>query len=137
MLSVIVGIAAGFGAVIIKRSVGMIEHMLTEGFTISLHNYLYFIYPGVGLLIVVVFIKFILKKPVGDGVPNVLYAISKNSSLIRSYQMFASIITSSITVGFGGSVGLEGPTVSTGARITSYNVCYTKLLRCNSSIVQP
>jgi len=119
ILSVIVGIAAGFGAVIIKRSVKMIEHLLTEGFAEDIQNYLYIIYPGIGLFFVVVFIKFILQKPVGHGVPNVLYAISKNSSLIKPYQIFASIITSSITVGFGGSVGLEGPTVSTGGAIGS------------------
>lgn len=119
LLSVVVGIAAGFGAVIIKRSVGFIEQLLTEGFSDDIHNYLYFIYPGIGLLIVVLIQKFILKRPVGHGIPNVLYAISKNSSLIKAYQMVASIITSSITVGFGGSVGLEGPTVSTGAAIGS------------------
>ncbi len=119
ILSVVVGFAAGLGAVIIKRSVGLIEHLLTEGFTDDIHNYLYFIYPGIGIFIVVLFNKFILRKPVGHGIPNVLYAISKNSSLIKAYQMFASIITSSITVGFGGSVGLEGPTVSTGAAIGS------------------
>jgi CIC family chloride channel protein len=119
MLSVVVGFAAGMGAVVIKRSVGLIERMLTEGFSDNLHNYWYFIYPGIGLLLVVLFNKFILKKPVGHGIPNVLYAISKNSSIIKAYQMFASIITSSITVGFGGSVGLEGPTVSTGAAIGS------------------
>jgi CIC family chloride channel protein len=119
ILSVVVGIASGFGAVVIKRSVVFIEHLLTEGFTDNLHNYLYFIYPGAGLLIVVLISKFIIKKPVGHGIPNVLYAISKNSSLIKPYQMIASVITSSITVGFGGSVGLEGPTVSTGAALGS------------------
>ncbi len=119
LLSMIVGIAAGFGAVIIKRSVGLIEQLLTSGFSDELHNYLYFIYPGIGVLIVVLFIKYILKNPVGDGIPNILYAISKNSSLIKPYQMFASIITSSLTVGFGGSVGLEGPTVSTGGAMGS------------------
>lgn len=119
LLSIVVGFAAGLGAVVIKRSVGFIEHLLTSGFSDDIHNYMYFIYPGIGLLLVVLFNKFILKKPVGHGIPNVLYAISKNSSLIKAYQMFASIITSSITVGFGGAVGLEGPTVSTGAAIGS------------------
>jgi CIC family chloride channel protein len=119
ILSAVVGVAAGFGAVIIKRSVGLIEHFLTEGFSVNFHNYLYFIYPGIGIFIVVIIIKFIIKRPVGHGVPNVLYAISRNNSVIRPYQMLASVVTSSITVGFGGSVGLEGPTVSTGAAIGS------------------
>jgi len=119
MLSIIVGIGAGLGAVIIKRTVGLIENVLTEGFSDDIHNYLYFIYPGIGLMIVVLIKKFIIRKPVGHGIPNVLYAISKNSSIIKPYQMVASIVTSSITVGFGGSVGLEGPTVSTGAAVGS------------------
>lgn len=119
LLSIFVGIAAGLGAVVIKRSVRIIEHFLTQGFADGMHNYLYFIYPGIGLLIVVLIKKFVIKRPVGHGIPNVLYAISKNSSLIKPYQMIASIVTSSITVGFGGSVGLEGPTVSTGAAIGS------------------
>lgn len=119
MLSVVVGIAAGLGALVIKRSVWYIEQFLTKGFSEDIHNYSYFILPGIGLLIVVLIQKFIIRKPVGHGIPNVLYAISKNSSLIKAYQMFASIITSSITVGFGGSVGLEGPTVSTGAAMGS------------------
>ena len=119
LLSILVGICAGLGAVIIKRSVVLIEYILIEGLTVKLHHYLYFVYPAIGIFIVVVFNKFILKKPVGHGIPNVLYAISKNSSIMKPYQMFASVITSSITVGFGGSVGLEGPTVSTGAAIGS------------------
>ncbi|NJN25301.1 MAG: chloride channel protein [Cyclobacteriaceae bacterium] len=119
LLSVVVGVGAGLGAVIIKRSVKLIEHLLTEGFPDDIHNYSYFIYPGIGLFIVVLFKKFILKKPIGHGIPNVLYAISRDSSIMKPYQMFASVIASSITVGFGGSVGLEGPTVSTGAAIGS------------------
>lgn len=119
LLSIFVGIAAGIGAVIIKRSVALIERLLTEGFSDDIHNYLYFIYPGIGIFIVVLIKKFVIRRPVGHGIPNVLYAISKNSSIIRPYQMVASIVTSSITVGFGGSVGLEGPTVSTGAAIGS------------------
>jgi CIC family chloride channel protein len=119
MLAVVVGAAAGMAAVIIKRTVGLLEKLLTESFSVELHNYLYFIYPGIGLLIVVLLIKFVIRRPVGHGVPNVLYAISKNSSIIKPYQMVASVITSSITVGFGGSVGLEGPTVSTGGAIGS------------------
>jgi CIC family chloride channel protein len=119
VLSMLVGMAAGFGAVVIKRTVHLIQDLLTGGFVVEIHNYLYFVYPAIGIFTVVLIIRFVLKRPVGHGIPNVLYAISKNNSIIKSYQMFSSIITSSITVGFGGSVGLEGPTVSTGAAIGS------------------
>ncbi len=104
---------------VIKRLVHFIQDLLRGGFSVEYTNYLYFIFPTIGILLVVLIIKFVLKKPVGHGIPNVLYAISKNSSIIRPYQMYASIITSSLTVGFGGSVGLEGPTVSTGGAIGS------------------
>lgn len=119
ILSVLVGITSGLAAVVMKRSVHAIQSFLTRGFNVELGNYLYIIYPTIGILIVVVIIRYFLKKPVGDGIPNVLYAISKNSSIIKPYQMYASIVTSSLTVGFGGSVGLEGPTVSTGGAIGS------------------
>ncbi len=119
ILSIIVGITSGLGAVVVKRSVHAIQRFLTKGFNVEFGNYMYIIYPAIGILLVVVIIRYFLRKPVGDGIPNVLYAISKNSSIIRPYQMYASVITSSLTVGFGGSVGLEGPTVSTGGAIGS------------------
>ena len=118
-LSFIAGIAAGLGAVVIKHLVRFIEDALTSGFTKEYQNYLYFLYPALGVFITVIFIRYILRKPVGDGVPNILYAISRNNGIIKAYQMFASIITSSLTVGFGGSVGLEGPSVLTGGAIGS------------------
>ncbi len=118
-LSVIAGFAGGLGAVIIKNLVHFIQDILTNGVSGDLTQLLSFVYPAVGLLATSIIIHLILKKKVGHGVPNVLYAISKNSGIIRSYQMYASIITSSLTVGFGGSVGLEGPTVSTGAAFGS------------------
>ena len=119
ILSVLVGITSGLAAVVVKQSVHTIQSFLTRGFDVELGNYLYMIYPTIGILLVVIIIRYFLRKPVGDGIPNVLYAISKNSSIIKPYQMYASIITSSLTVGFGGSVGLEGPTVSTGGAIGS------------------
>lgn len=119
ILSVLVGITSGLAAVVVKKSVHAIQSFLTRGFDVELGNYLYMLYPTIGILLVVIIIRYFLRKPVGDGIPNVLYAISKNSSIIKPYQMYASVITSSLTVGFGGSVGLEGPTVSTGGAIGS------------------
>ena len=119
LLCVIAGVAAGFGAVIIKHIVSFIEAGLTSRFTKDYQNYLYLLYPSLGVFITVAFIRYILRRPVGDGVPNILHAISKNNGIIKGYQTFASIITSSLTVGFGGSVGLEGPSVLTGGAIGS------------------
>ncbi len=114
-LSVLVGIVAGFSAVVIKNTVHLIESILTSGFVKDYQNYLYFLYPAIGVLLAVVFIRFILKRTVGHGIPTTLYAISKDNGKIRRHNMFSSVITSALTVGFGGSVGLEGPTVATGA----------------------
>lgn len=123
-LSIIVGVATGFAAVLIKNSVHLIQSLV--------HNYqgsqfLYFVFPLLGIILVYIFIRFILKKPIRHGVPNVLYGI-KNNGYIPSHNVFSSVIASALTVGFGGSVGLEGPTVSTGAAIGS-NI--GRLLRLN------
>jgi CIC family chloride channel protein len=119
VLSVVVGFLAGMVAVVMKNLVFLIKQMLTGGFEIDYSNYLYVIYPAIGLLLVMIFIKFILRKPVRDGIPNVLYSISRTHGFIKPHNTYSSIITSTITVGFGGSVGLEGPTVVTGAAIGS------------------
>jgi len=119
VLAVLVGLASGFAAVTIKNLVHLIQHLLTSEFSNDLHNYLYFIYPAIGILLTIIFTHFILKRKVGHGIPSVLYAISKTNGKIKPHNTFSSIVTSSLTVGFGGSVGLEGPTVATGAAIGS------------------
>lgn len=119
ILSVVIGLAVGFAAVVIKNSVHFISHLLTSGFAVQYQNYLYFAYPTIGILGAVLFIKYVLKKHVGHGIPGVLHAKSKTNGLIKPHNMYSSIITSALTVGFGGSVGLEGPTVATGAAIGS------------------
>ncbi len=114
-LSILVGIVVGFAAIIIKNSVHLIQNLLTNDFALQYHNYMYFAYPAIGIFLVYIFTRFIIKRSVGHGIPTTLYAISKNNGKIRQHNMFSSIITSALTVGFGGSVGLEGPTVATGA----------------------
>lgn len=119
ILSIVVGFISGLAAVIVKNSVHFIQTLLTEEFSDQYYQILFFIYPAIGIFLVLIYINYIIKKQVGDGVPNVLYAISRNNGIIRPYQTFSSIITSALTVGFGGSVGLEGPTVLTGGAIGS------------------
>jgi len=114
-LSILIGVVVGFAAVIIKNSVHIIQKLLTDNFGSQDHNYMYFAYPAIGILLVIIFTKYIIRRSVGHGIPTTLYAISKNNGMIKRHNMFSSIITSAFTVGFGGSVGLEGPTVATGA----------------------
>ncbi|MCT4636534.1 MAG: chloride channel protein [Bacteroidales bacterium] len=128
LLSIVVGVMSGFGAVVIKNAVHLIQSLISAGKEIEYFNYLYFVFPAIGILLTVLFIKYILRKPIKHGIPSVLYAISRDNGQILRHNVFSSIIASSLTVGFGGSVGLEGPTVSTGAAMGSN---LGRLLRLN------
>ncbi len=119
LMSAIVGLGVGLAAVIIKNLVHFIRGALENGFQGDYSRYYIFILPIVGIALAVVYIKYINKHRVGHGIPGVLFSISKNNGIIRSHNLYSSIITSALTVGFGGSVGLEGPTVATGGAIGS------------------
>lgn len=119
VLAVIIGITVGLAAVIIKEAVHLIRTLLTQGFSADLHNVFYFVYPAIGISLAVLFLNRVLKARVGHGIPTILHAISSTNGSISSHNMFSSVITSALTVGFGGSVGLEGPTVATGGAIGS------------------
>ncbi len=115
VLSIIIGFLGGMVAVLMKNIVYYLRQLLTSGFSIDYSNIQYAIYPAIGILLTIIFVKYILRQEVRDGIPNVLYAISKQHGFIKKHNMFSSIISSALTVSFGGSVGLEGPTVVTGA----------------------
>jgi len=117
--SAVIGLLAGLGAVILKNLTHLIQNLLEGEFIKQMHQAFYFIFPIIGLLIVLLFIKYVIRKKVGHGIPSTLYAISKQKGIMPRHQMWASLITAPITVGFGGSVGLEGPTVATGAALGS------------------
>ncbi|MFW6019194.1 MAG: chloride channel protein [Bacteroidales bacterium] len=115
ILSVLVGLVSGLAAVLIKNSVHLIQGGLTQFFSKEYANYLYLAYPTIGVLLTLLFIRYIVKHNVGHGIPSVLSAISKNKGKIHAHNLYSSVVSSALTVGFGGSVGLEGPTVATGA----------------------
>ena len=119
IVSAIIGLLAGLGAVTLKNLTHFIQVLLEGEFIFDFHKAFYFVFPIIGLLLVFLIKKYVIKKPVGHGIPSTLYAISKLKSLLPSHQMWSSLITAPITVGFGGSVGLEGPTVATGAALGS------------------
>jgi len=114
-LAIIVGILAGLVAVIIKNSVHLIQGLLKDWFTTDSENLLFIFYPVIGILLAVIFARYLIRRNVGHGIPTVLFSISKTKGKIRGHNLYSSIVTSALTVGFGGSVGLEGPTVATGA----------------------
>jgi CIC family chloride channel protein len=119
ILSLVVGILCGLAAVTLKTVIKFIHHSLTSWFDGEAFNFLFLIYPGIGMLLAMLFVKYIVKDNIGHGVTKVLQAVSKNESKIRSHNMWTSMLASSVTIGFGGSVGAEAPIVYTGAAIGS------------------
>jgi len=119
ILSIFVGFLSGAGAVILKNLTHFIFETLESGFIKQIHIGFYFIFPILGLGLTLLVIKYIIRKKIGHGIPATLYAISKREAIMYRYQMWASILTAPLTVGFGGSVGLEGPTVATGSALGS------------------
>ena len=118
-LSLVVGVICGFAAQLLKYLIHAIATALTAHFSQTTVNWLNLVYPVVGILIVTLFLKYVVKDHISHGVTKVLYAISRRKSRLKRKNMYSSLIASSITIGFGGSVGAEGPIVFTGAAIGS------------------
>jgi CIC family chloride channel protein len=119
LLSILVGFTSGVGAVILKNLTHFYQHLLEGNLVRYYHHAFYFVFPIIGFALVYLVMKYVIHHKVSHGIPSTLYAISKHKGIMRKYQMFGSIMTAPLTVGFGGSVGLEGPTVATGAAISS------------------
>ncbi|WP_225586863.1 chloride channel protein [Algoriphagus sp. Y33] len=119
ILSGIIGILSGLAAVILKQGVHSIQHFLTEGFYKEYANFLYIIYPLIGISAAYLIGRYIFKDAGGHGIPDILFTISKKQSIITRVKTYSRVFTSAITVGFGGSVGLEAPMLVTGSAIGS------------------
>ncbi|MCZ6595090.1 MAG: chloride channel protein, partial [Bacteroidetes bacterium] len=119
ILSMVVGFLAGLAAVVIKNGTHFIQLLLEGNLIQEYHTAFYFVFPIIGLVLVYLIVKFIIKVQPAHGIPATLYAISKKKGFMERFQMYGSLIAAPITVGFGGSVGLEGPTVASGAAISS------------------
>ena len=115
----LVGIGAALASYVIKTSIHFLHTVLTESFSQTNANYLYLLYPAVGLLLTLLYVKFIVKDDISHGVTKILYAISQRKSRIKPHNMYTSVVASSLTIGFGGSVGAESPIVLTGSAIGS------------------
>ena len=119
ILSIIIGLGAGLGAVTLKNLTHLIESFVQSGLKNNHLAAFFFVTPILGFGVVYLIKKYVIKKPIGHGIPATLFSLSKKKGIMPQYQMWASILTAPITVGFGGSVGLEGPTVATGSAIGS------------------
>ncbi len=119
IMAVVVGIAVGLAAVIMKNSVHFVREVVLFLVNRYSFSYIYIFFPAIGIALTILFVNFFVKKKLGHGIPMVLYNMSKNEGKIERHNMFSRIVASSLTVGFGGSVGLEGPIVATGSAIGS------------------
>lgn len=120
LLAIPTGFLAGVAAVLIKFLTHSIRDLFFYIRTLDRHlDLLFFVLPAIGILLTIIVIRYVIRREVGHGIPGLLYALSRNKGIVKPYTTFSSIITSALTVGFGGSVGLEGPSVSTGGSIGS------------------
>lgn len=119
ILAIVVGLFSGIVAVILKNLIHFIHTFLTKGFTLTNWNYLFLLYPIVGIFITLIYVRYIVKDDIGHGITKILYAMSRRDSNIKAHNTFTSVIGSAFTIGFGGSVGAEAPIALTGAAIGS------------------
>ncbi len=118
-LALIVGVLCGCAALLLKTLIHFFSGLVTSHIEITQGNYLYIIYPVVGIILTSLYVRYIVRDNISHGVTRVLHSISQNKSRLKRHNIYSSIIASSATIGFGGSVGAEGPIVYTGAAIGS------------------
>lgn len=119
ILSFLVGVLSALAAFALKNLIHFIQHLLTGNFDAHTFNWLYLLFPVIGIFITGLFIRKIVRDDISHGVTKVLYAISCRKGKIRRHNTWSSLIASGITIGFGGSVGAESPIVMTGSAIGS------------------
>ena len=119
ILSLVVGITSGLAAVILKNLIHTIQYLLTSWIPIDNGSLLFLAYPMVGILLTVLFVKYYVKDNISHGITRILFAISRRDSRVKKHNTYTSLVASSLTIGFGGSVGAEAPIVLTGAALGS------------------
>ncbi len=119
VLALFVGVLTALAGLLLKWLIHQIEYLLTNHFSITGANWLYLLYPVVGILITGLFVRYVVRDDIGHGITKILYAIARKKSFIKAHNMWSSVIASGMTIGFGGSVGAEAPIVLTGSAIGS------------------
>ena len=119
ILAVVVGLFAGIGAYVFNTLLHFISHSLTSWTPADQAQWLYLVYPGIGIILATLFVKYVVKDGISEGVTRVLYAMSRKDSRIAGHNCWSSVVGGATTIGFGGSVGPEAPIVLTGAAIGS------------------
>lgn len=119
ILAFVIGFFASVAGYVLHCMIKEIQHLLTAGFDRTTFNWLYLLFPIMGIYLTSLFIKYVVKDNISHGITRVLYAISTKQSRLRGHNCWSSVVASSITIGFGGSVGAEAPIVLTGSAIGS------------------
>lgn len=119
ILAFVIGFFASVAGYVLHSMIKEIQHLLTAGFDRTTFNWLYLLFPIMGIYLTSLFIKYVVKDNISHGITRVLYAISTKQSRLRGHNCWSSVVASSITIGFGGSVGAEAPIVLTGSAIGS------------------
>lgn len=119
VLSFVVGLISGIAAVVLKHAIQFVKEFVVDNFASQDYNILLLISPAIGILISLLLVRYFIKDNLGHGITKILHAISQTGSSLKRHHSYASIITSSFTIGFGGSVGAEAPIALTGASIGS------------------
>jgi len=118
-LSFVVGVLASVAANLLKSLIHAIHILLTESFSRDHVNYWYLVFPAIGILITSLFVRYVIKDDISHGITKILHAMAQRKSIIKLHNVWSSLVSSSITIGFGGSVGAEAPIVLTGSAIGS------------------
>lgn len=119
ILAFVTGLVCGFVALVFKGLIHFISSRLLFDINIANGNYIYLIYPFLGIMLVSLYVRYVVHDNISHGVTRVLHAISQNKSRLKPHNCYTAVVSASVTIGFGGSVGAEGPIVSTGAAIGS------------------
>ena len=135
ILSLVVGLVAGFGTYLFEMLLHFIKYGLTSWFKVDSASIFYLVYPVIGIILASLFVKYVIKENIGEGVTRVLYAISRRNSKIKPHNCYSSMVASATTIGFGGSVGPEAPMVMTGAAIGSNIATFMRQNYKNTTIL--
>ena len=119
LLALVIGLLAAVAAYVLHWIIKEIQVLLTTGFDYTSFNWLYLIYPVIGIYLTSLFVRYVVKDNISHGITRILYAISSKRSRLKGHNCWSSVIASAITIGFGGSVGAEAPIVLTGSAIGS------------------
>jgi CIC family chloride channel protein len=135
ILSLVVGLLSALAAALLKYSIHYIHKILTNGISSQSGSYLFLAYPMIGMLLTFLFVKYVVRENIGHGISRILFSISRNKSVLKKHNTWSSIVASTLTIGFGGSVGAEAPIVLTGSSIGSVIGRFFKLNQKNITLL--